>query len=105
MKIIDELSELYKDREREILVLEKEDEKKIRKLLKEKEEKNKQLEIALSNFPKCFKCTIANLNKAIQDKLEIESCINRYFNEKSYIFGFTDAMKFIVQLIEENNDN
>lgn len=105
MKTINELSELYKDREGDILLLEKEDKKEIKKLLKEREEKNKQLKIALSNIPNGFKNIISNLNKAIEEKLEIENNINGYFNEKAYINGYYDAMKIGTRCIENDDKN
>ncbi len=105
MITISELSELYKDREGDISVLEKEDKKKIKKLLKEREEKNKQLEIAISNIPDGFKCIIENLNKAIQEKLETENRLNGYFNEKSYIAGFCNAINYNIKLVRNNGTN
>lgn len=63
------LKELYKDRESEISKLDEEDMQNLEKLLKEREIIDKELEIAISNIPDCFKCTINNLNKVIEQKI------------------------------------
>ncbi|MBO5348441.1 MAG: hypothetical protein J6A89_01280 [Clostridia bacterium] len=99
------LSFLYKEREFDILTLEKNDKKNLKELLKDRDIKNKQLEIAVNNIPNGFENIINNLEKAIQEKLEIENSINGYFSEKAYKEGFFDAIKCIMRCIDNENNN
>lgn len=99
------LKEFYKDRENEIAKLEEEDKQKLKNLLLERKQKNEQLELAISNIPKAFSEVINNIKVKIEEKLEIEHNIDGYYNEKSYITVFSDAIKLVLECMKYENSN
>lgn len=92
----DILDVLFRAREEDLYIKTEKEKRKQKDLFDKSRKCSDELDIAIDNIPDGFSETIANIKKCMSNKLECESEISSYYNQKFYKSGFRDAIKLLL---------
>ncbi len=91
----DILDILYIAREEYLYYMTEQEKNKKKELFEKHKKCSEKLDNAINNIPEGFTGTIENINQCMSNKLECDTEVSSYYNQKFYKAGFRDAIKLL----------